>query len=99
MATKVVKDEVMRVRVTKEQKEKLKRIAKVKGKTLSEILSVATEHEIKKFEEQNKFYDEINRRFVATEKRLQEIKRKLEERKDKREKNLWRNLCEKRKAR
>ena len=97
MATKVVKDEVIRVRVTKEQKEKLKRIAKVKGKTLSEILSVATEHEIKKYEEQSKYYDEMNRRFVATEERIQEIKIKLEERKDKRKKNLWRNFYEKRK--
>ncbi|WP_338631939.1 plasmid mobilization protein [Clostridium baratii] len=84
MATKVVKDEVIRVRVTKEQKEKLKRIAKEKGKTISEILSVATEYEIKKFEEQVKYSDEINRRFVATEERIQEIKRKLEDRKEKR---------------
>ncbi|WWU66852.1 CopG family transcriptional regulator (plasmid) [Clostridium baratii] len=84
MATKVVKDEVIRVRVTKEQKEKLKRIAKEKGKTISEILSVATDYEIKKFEEQIKYSDEINRRFVATEERIQEIKRKLEDRKEKR---------------
>lgn len=84
MATKVVKDEVIRFRVTKEQKEKLKRIAKEKGKTISEILSVATEYEIKKFEEQVKYSDEINRRFVATEERIQEIKRKLEDRKEKR---------------
>lgn len=65
MATKVVKNEVIRVRAKKEQKEKLKRIAKIKGKTLSEILSVATEYEIKNLK------NKINRRFIATEERLQ----------------------------
>lgn len=82
MATKVVKEEVIRVRVTKEQKEKLKRIAKEKGKTLSEILSVATENEIKKFEEQNKYHDEMNKRFVATEEKIQVIKLKMEQKRN-----------------
>ncbi len=54
MATKVVKDEVIRVRVTLAQKEKLKKIAKEKNKTMSEILSVATENEIKIYEEKEK---------------------------------------------
>ena len=44
MATKVIKDDVIRVRVTKEQKEKLKKIAKEKNTTISEILNVATKN-------------------------------------------------------
>ncbi|SUY42901.1 ribbon-helix-helix protein domain-containing protein [Clostridium perfringens] len=54
MATKVVKDDIIRVRVTKEHKEKLKEIAKKKNITISEIISVATENEIKKYEEKEK---------------------------------------------
>ncbi|MGM8262552.1 hypothetical protein [Clostridium perfringens] len=54
MATKVIKDEIIRVRVTSDQKEKLKKIAKEKGKSMSEILSVATENEIKNYEEKQK---------------------------------------------
>lgn len=42
MAKKAVKDDIIRVRVTKEQKEKLKIISKLKGKSMSEILNVAT---------------------------------------------------------
>lgn len=81
MATKVVKDEVIRVRVTLEQKEKLKKIAKEKNKTMSEILSVATENEIKRFEEREKNYKKICDRAVATEEKIQCLKKNLEERK------------------
>ena len=81
MATKVVKGEVIRVRVTLEQKEKLKKIAKEKNKTMSEILNVATENEIKKFEEREKNYKKICNRAVATEEKIQILKKNLEERK------------------
>ncbi len=81
MATKVVKDDVIRVRVTLEQKEKLKEIAKEKNKTMSENLSVATENEIKKYEEKQKSYEKICERVVATEEKIQGIKLNLEERK------------------
>ena len=47
MATKVIKDDVIRVRITKEQKEKLKKIAEEKNTTISEILNVATQNVIK----------------------------------------------------
>lgn len=87
VATKVVKDEVIRVRVTSEQK-KLKIIAKEKNKTISEILSVATENEIKKFEEQAKYLDEMNKRFVATEKKIQELKIKMATKKNNK-KSFW----------
>lgn len=83
MATKVVKDEVIRVRVTLEQKEKLKKIAKEKGKSMSEILSVATESEIRMYEEKKKNHKKICERVVATEEKIQHIKINLEQRKTK----------------
>lgn len=89
MATKRVKDDVIRVRVTREHKEKLKEIAKRKNVTISEIISVATENEIKKYEEKEKNYKKICERSVATEEKLQEIKLNLEKRKLKSKKNIF----------
>ncbi|MBP1890902.1 putative DNA-binding protein [Clostridium moniliforme] len=90
MATKVIKDEIIRVRVTSDQKEKLKKIAKEKGKSMSEILSVATENEIKNYEEKQKIYEKICERVVATEEKIQSLKNNLEERKLKSKKSFWR---------
>ena len=95
MATKVVKDEVIRVRVTLAQKEKLKKIAKEKNKTMSEILSVATENEIKSYEEKEKNYKKICERAVATEKKLQEIKLKMEQKKLENKKSFFKKFFRK----
>ena len=88
MATKVVKDDVIRIRVTSEDKEKLKKIAEEKGTTVSKILSVATKKEIERHEEIEKSQEKICERIVATEEKLQEIKLKLEERKLNEKENL-----------
>ncbi|MGU8283298.1 CopG family transcriptional regulator [Clostridium perfringens] len=92
MATKVIKDEIIRVRVTSDQKEKLKKIAKEKGKSMSEVLSVATENEIKNYEEREKNYKKICDRAVATEEKIQKIKLNLEERKLKNKKSFEKKL-------
>lgn len=92
MATKIIKDDVIRVRVTKEHKEKLKEIAKDKNVTISGIISVATENEIKKYEEKEKNYKKICERSVATEEKIQEIKLNLEKRKSKNKKNIFKNI-------
>lgn len=92
MATKGIKDEIIRVRVTSKQKEKLKKIAKEKGKSMSEILSVATENEIKNYEEREKNYKKICERVVATEEKIQKIKINLEERKFKNKKSFEKKL-------
>ena len=92
MATKIIKDDVIRVRVTKEHKEKLKEIAKDKNVTKSEIISVTTENEIKKYEEKEKNYKKICERSVATEEKIQEIKFNLEKRKLKNKKNIFKNI-------
>lgn len=80
MATKVVKDDVIRVRVTSEDKEKLKKIAREKGITISEILSVAIKKEIQIYEEIEKNQEKLCSRVVATEEKLHEIKLKLDQR-------------------
>lgn len=77
MATKNVKDDVIRIRVTKEHKEKLKQLAEEQNTTVSEIISVATENLIKEHEEKVKNKDIIEKRFVATEQKLQNIKKKM----------------------
>ncbi|EDT14209.1 hypothetical protein [Clostridium perfringens] len=79
MATKVIKDDVIRVRVTKEHKEKLKKIAKEKNTTISEILNVAIKNVIKN-------YKKMCKRSVATEEKIKEIKLNLAKRKLKNEK-------------
>lgn len=83
MVTKVVKDDVIRVRVTTEDKEKLKKIAKEKGTTVSALISVATKKEIQIYEETEKNQEKLCTRVVATEEKLQKIKLKLEQRQKK----------------
>lgn len=95
MATKVIKDDVIRVRVNKEQKEKLKKIAKENNTTISEILNVATENEIKSYEEKEKNYKKICERAVATDKKLQEIKLKMEQKKLENKKSFLKNFFRK----
>ena len=92
MATKVVKDDIIRVRVTKEHKEKLKKVAKEKNTTISEILNVATKNLIKNYEEQEKNYKKMCERSVATEEKIQEIKLNLEKRKIKNKKSIFKNI-------
>lgn len=88
MATKSVKDDVIRVRVTKEHKEKLKQLAEEQNTTISEIINVATINLIKEHEEKAKNKEKIYARVVATEEKIQEIKLKLEKKKLQENKSL-----------
>lgn len=81
MGTKSIKDDYIKIRVTSEEKKKLKIIAKSKNITLSELLLVATKREIEIYEEKEKNHKKIHDRAVATEKKIQEIKINLEKRK------------------
>lgn len=95
MPTKVVKDDIIRVRITKENKKKLKKIAQEKNTTISEIISVATEKEIKIYDENQKNYEKISERAVATEEKIQKIKVELEKRKLKNKKSFFKNILKK----
>ena len=88
MSTKNVKDAVIRVRVTKEHKEKLKQLAKEQNTTIREIINVATINLIKEHEEKTKNKEKLYARVVATEEKIQEIKLKLEQRKLEKNKSL-----------
>ncbi|HII4489110.1 TPA: CopG family transcriptional regulator [Clostridium perfringens] len=88
MSTKNVKDAVIRVRVTKEHKEKLKQLAEEQNTTISEIINVATINLIKEHEEKTKNKEKLYARVVATEEKIQEIKLKLEQRKLEKNKSL-----------
>ncbi|EJT6478475.1 CopG family transcriptional regulator [Clostridium perfringens] len=88
MSTKNVKDAVIRVRVTKEHKEKLKQLAEEQNTTISEIINVATINLIKEHEEKTKNKEKLYARVVATEEKIQEIKSKLEQRKLEKNKSL-----------
>ena len=77
MATKEVKTEVIRVRVSLEQKNKFKKLAEKKGVTVSEIICSYIEKEIELQEFRNKFSEKIEKRIVATDKKLLKLKEKL----------------------
>ena len=77
MATKEAKTEVIRVRVSLEQKNKFKKLAEKKGVTVSEIICSYIEKEIELQEFRNKFSEKIEKRIVATDKKLLKFKEKL----------------------
>ncbi|ENY98424.1 hypothetical protein HMPREF1092_03335 [Clostridium thermobutyricum] len=77
MATKEVKTEVIRVRVSLEQKNKFKKLAEKKGITVSEIICGYIEKEIELQEFRNKYSEKIEKRIVATDKKLLKLKEKL----------------------
>lgn len=77
MATKEAKTEVIRVRVSLEQKNKFKKLAEKKGVTVSEIICSYIEKEIELQEFRNKYSEKIEKRIVATDKKLFKLKEKL----------------------
>lgn len=77
MATKEVKTEVIRVRVSLEQKNKFKKLAEEKGITVSEIICSYIEKEIELQEFKDKFSEDIDKRIVATDEKLFKLKEKL----------------------
>ena len=73
-----IKDDYIKVRVSKEQKKLFKRVAELKGITLTELLVGGTEEralrEINKIEGA----ESLEERVAEVEKKLQEIKLKME---------------------
>lgn len=73
-----IKDDVIRVRVSKEQKELFKSIAKRKKVSMSEFIVVATEERALKEQEKLKNKESLEKRVEYLESKLQEIKAKME---------------------
>ena len=86
-----IKDDYIKVRVIKEQKKLFKRVAELKGITLTELLVGGTEEralrEINKIEGA----ESLEERVAEVEKKLQEIKLKLESQSSKK-KSLLKNF-------
>lgn len=73
-----IKDEVIRVRVSKEQKELFKSIAKGKKVSMSEFIVVATEERALKEKSKSEGKELLEQRVDTLEQKLQEIKVKME---------------------
>lgn len=95
MATKVVKEEVVRVRVDKDLKDRFKKMCKDKKVTMSEMITFMIENEVESYEFKLKNSDDTEKRIVATEKKLLKLKEKLKLNSNKKEigmKSRWRFL-------
>lgn len=79
-----IKDDVIRVRVSKEQKALFKDIAKKKKVSMSEFMIVATEERALREKEKFEGAESLEQRVADVEKKLQEIKLKMESQRSKR---------------
>lgn len=77
MATKVVKEEVIRVRVDKDLKDRLKEMCKDKKMNMSELIIYMIENEVNKYEFKMRNKKEIESRISNTEKKIINLKSKF----------------------
>lgn len=78
MGTRVKKDAYIKIRVSKEQKELFKRVAQLKGTTMTDLLVVGTEERALKDEQKIKGTSLLEQRVEKVERKLQEIKSKMD---------------------
>ena len=79
----VIKDAEIKIRLTKDQKELFKKIAKAQGMIMSEFIVVTTENMARKKEGNIKFKKMIEDRAMGNEKKLLEITERIRGNKDK----------------
>ncbi|NFO82783.1 DUF1778 domain-containing protein [Clostridium botulinum] len=77
VGTIAVKDAEIKLRVTKEQKELFKKIAKAENMSMSEFIIVTTEYAARKKAENIKSKGMIEARALKTESKILELKNKL----------------------
>ena len=77
MSTEVVKEEVIRVRIDKELKEKLRTMCDSKEITMSKFIINVIENEVARYEFNIKNEKTIESRIEETEKKIQKLKEKL----------------------
>ena len=77
VATEVVKEEVIRVRIDKELKERFREICDNKNITMSKFIINVIENEVERYEFNLKKEKLIEKRIEETEKRSQKLKEKL----------------------
>lgn len=76
VAAKVVKEEVIRVRVNKELKNRLKEMCKDKKNSMSELIIYMIENEINKYEFKIRNRKEIEDRVKVIDKKIDGLKHK-----------------------
>lgn len=74
MSTKILKEEVIRVRVDKELKDRLKKMCKSKKMSMSEIIIYMIENEVNKYEFKMRNKKKIESRISDTEKKIINLK-------------------------
>lgn len=73
-----IKNDYIKVRVSKEQKELFKRVAELKGITMTDLLVEGTEERALREEKKIEGTESLEIRVVEIEKKIQEIKAKME---------------------
>ena len=71
------KNDLIQIRVTSEDKKRIKKIAYKQGKSISEILCNYINEVIEKDDIKEKYQEQLYKRVVMTEKKLLELKEKL----------------------
>lgn len=74
VSTKILKEEVIRVRVDKELKDRLKKMCKSKKMSMSEIIIYMIENEVNKYEFKMRNKKKIESRISDTEKKIINLK-------------------------
>ena len=77
VATKVIKEEVVRFRVDKELKDRLKKMCKSKKMSMSELIIYMVENEVNKYEFKIRNKQSIEGRISNTEKKIINLKSKF----------------------
>lgn len=74
MGTKVVKEEVIRARVSKELKDRLKKMCEDKKMNMSELIIYMIENEVNKYEFKNRNIKRVENRAFNINKKISELK-------------------------
>lgn len=77
-----MKSEVVQIRLTKEEKQLFKEVAKELGISMSELMIVATENKVKTYKEKVSLQKNVVDRAMKTDKKLSEIKDKMREKRE-----------------
>ena len=83
-----IKDDYIKVRVSKEQKKLFKRVAELKGITLTELLVGSTEEIALKEQKKLENKESLEQRVAEVERKLQESKLKMENQRGEKKKSF-----------
>lgn len=74
MATKVVKEDVIRARIDKDLKDRLKKMCKDKKMNMSELINYMIENEVNKYEFKNRNIKKVESRAFNINKKINDLK-------------------------